>query len=117
MSDRPLSLATQADLDTLVADHDHVLVEFHTKGCSLCQAMQPVLSGIAQTGNIVVATMNPRDDPQLVEEYNVQSVPKLLLFEDGFLVGTREEGFLGVEELWQFIESESQATRPPETVS
>lgn len=104
VTDRPIPLSTCSDLEALVDDHDRVLVEFHTNGCSLCQAIQPVLSGVAQTSDVVVGTMNPRDDPQLVDEYDVRSVPKLLLFEDGELVGTREEGFLGVAEVREFVE-------------
>jgi hypothetical protein len=48
--------------------------------------MQPVLGNVARASDVVVATMNPRDDPDLVSEYDVRSVPKLLYFEDGELV-------------------------------
>ena len=102
--DRPVSLSTRADLDDMVADHDRVLVEFYTEGCGKCAAMEPVLSGVARSTDAVVATMNPRDEPALIDEYDVRSVPKLLLFVDGELAGTREEGVLGVEELRAFVE-------------
>ncbi|MFC7194779.1 hypothetical protein ACFQL4_09130 [Halosimplex aquaticum] len=48
----------------------------------------------------------PRDDPVLVEEYDVRSVPKLLLFVDGELAGTREEGVLSVEDVQAFVTGE-----------
>ena len=85
-ANRPVSLASAAELEAFVASHDRALVEFHTEGCSACAAMEPVLSGVAKSTDVAVATMNPRDDPALLETYDVRSVPKLLLFEDGDLV-------------------------------
>jgi len=101
----PASLASAAELDGFVAAHERVLVEFYTEGCSACAAMEPVLNGVGKTTDVAVATMNPRDDPDLVETYDVRSVPKLLLFERGELVATREDGFLGVDEVRAFLDA------------
>jgi len=101
--DRPVALSTRADLDDLVASRDRVLVELYTEGCGKCAAMEPVLAGVARSTDAAVATMNPRDDPELIDEYDVRSVPKLLLFVDGELVATREDGVLGVAELRAFV--------------
>jgi thioredoxin 1 len=103
--DEAHSLSTRAELETFVANHDRALVEFYTEGCGVCAAMEPVLSGVARTSDVAVATMNPREDPQLVEEYDVRSVPKLLAFVGGALVETREDGFLGVEEVNTFLDA------------
>mgnify|MGYP000203418345 CR=1 FL=1 len=100
---RPHTLDSKAELDQLIEREDRLLVEFHTDGCSLCDAMVPVLSAIAKTTDVTVATTNPRDDPVLVEEYDVRSVPKLLLFEDGELVETLEDGFVPVEDVRTFV--------------
>ena len=101
--DRPIELDSKADLDDLIAARDRVLVEFHTDGCSLCDAMQPVLGGVARNADVAVATMNPRDDHVLLDEYDVRSVPKLLSFEDGDLVDTKEEGFVPTDDVLDFI--------------
>ncbi|QLH82896.1 thioredoxin family protein [Halosimplex pelagicum] len=101
--DRPVTPSSREELATLVASHDRVLVEFHTEGCGKCAAMEPVLSGVARSTEAVVATMNPRDDPELIDEYDVRSVPKLLLFVDGDLATTREDGVLSVEEVRAFV--------------
>lgn len=100
---RPQTLDSKAGLDEVIAANDRVLVEFHTRGCSLCAAMEPVLGAVAKTTDVTVVTMNPRDDPVLVEEYNVQSVPKLLFFEDGELVDTLEDGFVPIEDVRSFV--------------
>ena len=102
---RPRALATAADLSAFVGGRERALVMFETEGCGKCQAMGPVLDGIARTTDAAVATMNPRDDPALIDDYDVRSVPKLLLFEGGELVGTRADGFLGVEEVRAFLAS------------
>lgn len=102
--DRPVSLTSRVDLHDLVAAHDRVLVEFYTEGCGKCRAMEPVLSAVVRTTDAVVATMNPRDDLDLIDEYDVRSVPKLLLFVDGELVDTREDGVLSVEATRAFVE-------------
>ncbi|MFT4923211.1 MAG: thioredoxin 1 [Haloarculaceae archaeon] len=101
---RPVSLETQAELNELVASRDRVLVELYTDSCGICQSMEPVLDGVARTSDATVVTVNPRDDPELIETYDVQSVPKLLLFVDGELVETRAEGFLGVDEVLAFVD-------------
>ena len=100
---RPQTLDSKAELDALIASEDRLLVEFHTDGCSLCDAMVPILGAVAKTTDVAVATTNPRDDPVLVETYDVRSVPKLLYFENGELVETLEDGFVPVEDVRAFV--------------
>lgn len=102
--DRPIHLQSEADLDDLVAESDIALVEFYTEGCAICQSMEPVLSVVAQQTDTAVATINPRDDPPLIERFQVQSVPLLVLFVDGDPVARRAEGFVGADDLLAWIE-------------
>jgi thioredoxin-like negative regulator of GroEL len=101
--DRPVLLDTEAELDALVADEPLVLVEFYTDGCGICQSMEPVLSGVAATSEAVVATVNPRDDPPLIERFTVRKVPLLVLFVDGEPVARYDEGFIGTDELSEWV--------------
>ena len=80
---RPTDLADATALDAFVADHDVALVEFYTDGCGICASMEPVLSNVARASGAAVALVNPRDDPPLVERFEVRSVPLLVLFVDG----------------------------------
>jgi thioredoxin 1 len=107
--DQPLTLETKADLEDVVSSHERVLVEFYTDGCGICQSMEPVLDGVARASDVVVGTMNPREDPQLIDDYDVQSVPMLLLFVDGELTDTRADGFLGVDEVLEFVEEDGSS--------
>lgn len=105
-TDRPIALDSAADLDALRDAHHRVLVEFYTEGCGICRSMEPVLGGVARSTDVVVATLNPRDDPALIEQFDVRSVPKLLYFEDGELIDSLEEGFVPTDEVRAFVGEE-----------
>jgi thioredoxin-like negative regulator of GroEL len=100
-----VQLADEAELDAFVADHDRALVEFYTEGCTLCQSMEPVLSNVARATGVPVALVNPRDAPPLVERLQVQSVPLLVVYEDGRPVARKAAGFVGADELEGFVEA------------
>ncbi|MFB6119884.1 MAG: thioredoxin family protein [Halobacteriaceae archaeon] len=103
MTDRPISLDDAAALDAFVSAHDPALVMFYTEGCTLCASMEPVLSNVARATDAAVATINPRDDPPLVERFDVRSVPLLVLFRNGEPVARRAEGFVSTEEVVDFV--------------
>jgi len=102
---RPVDLADADDLDAFVAEHDLALLEFYTDGCGICASMAPVLSNVAQASDAAVGLVNPRDDPPLVERFDVRSVPLLVLFVDGEPVARRAEGFVGAGELIEWIDA------------
>jgi thioredoxin-like negative regulator of GroEL len=104
---RPLRLAGASDLESAVERHDRLLVELYTEGCPACASMEPVLGTVARASDATVALLNPRDDPELVERYEVASVPTLLLFEDGALTDRLAAGFQGVEAVLEFVGREA----------
>ena len=103
--EKPVHLDDADELAAFVAAHDLALVDFYTKGCSLCQAIEPVVGNVARATDAAVGMLNPKDDLELVEAYDVRSVPTLLLFEDGELVGRMADGFRGTEAVVKFVES------------
>lgn len=103
--DRPADLTDTADLDEFVADHDLALVEFYTDGCSICQSMEPILGNVHRSSPATVGTINPRNDPPLIDEYDVRSVPLFVLFVDGEPVERIAEGFVETERLIDLIDS------------
>lgn len=102
--ERPVDLPDGDALDAFVGTYPRVLVEFYTEGCGICASMEPVLSGVARTSDAVVATINPRDDPPLVDAYTITSVPTFVLFLDGEPVARRSEGFVPAEALSAFAD-------------
>jgi len=114
----PIRVDTAADLDALVGrrptargaslpaleEYDRALVEFYTDGCGACAAMEPILNIVARETGVPVILVNPRDDPVLIEEYDIRSVPTLVLFERGAEVKRVADGVVGAERLVEFVE-------------
>lgn len=102
---KPVQLSDEKALDEFVSRGGAVLVEFHTNGCGICKQVEPVLGIVARQTEAAIGTINPRDDPPLIERFDVQSVPLFVIFVDGEPVDRRAEGFVGADELLSWIES------------
>ncbi len=103
---RPVSLSDEDALDDFVADADAALVEFYTDGCGICASMEPVIGNVARGAetDLAVGMVNPRDDPPLVERFDVRSVPLFVLFVDGEPVARRAEGFIPGDDLTAWVD-------------
>ena len=102
-SPRPTHLADEPALEAFLASNPLALVEFYTEGCSICASMEPVLGNVARSTEAAVALVNPRDDPPLIDRFDVTSVPLLVLFVDGEPVARRAEGFLGADDIVSWL--------------
>lgn len=103
-TNRPVQLADESELEAFCSDADVALVEFYTDGCGICSSMEPVIGNLARELDIAVGLVNPRDDPPLVERFDVRSVPLFVLFVDGEPVARLSDGFVPGAELQSWIE-------------
>lgn len=101
---KPTHLEDGADLDSFVERHDVALVEFYTSGCPKCQAMEPVLGNVARATAVPIGTVNPGDDLSLVDRFDIESVPALVVFRDGSPIAHVADGFLGGDEVVSLLE-------------
>ena len=101
------TIHTRDQLDTLLTDHERVLVMVRTAGCTICKSMSPILDGVAHTTDTTVVEFNPREDLDAVADFAVRSVPTFLLFVDGELVDRRADGFVPTDDLAAFAEGSS----------
>lgn len=102
--ERPVRLKNGAELDAFLGGTEVALVEFYTEGCGICRSMEPVLGNLARELDVAVGLVNPRDDPPLVERFDVRSVPLFVLFVEGDPVARLAEGFVGGDDLAEWIE-------------
>lgn len=65
-----------------------VLVDFWATWCGPCKMIAPIVKEIADEydGKILVVKVNVDEEPDLTMQYNVSSIPTLMVFKNGQLV-------------------------------
>ena len=79
-----------------------VLVDFNATWCGPCKMLKPVLDQVAKDGKKIVA-IDVDDDRDLAIEYGINSIPCLILFENGKEV-KRSVGLVPVNEIESLFE-------------
>lgn len=79
-----VKIASQKELDEVLAKHPKVLVDFSKSvGCVWCKKLEPhfeAAAGLANDTTFVVVDV--LEAPELVESYGFMKVPTVLLFEN-----------------------------------
>ena len=77
-----------------------VLVDFWAPWCGPCRMQTPILEKILSSGevNAKIVKVNTDDNPGIAGKYGIQSIPTLILFDNGKelerFVGTQPEAVL-----------------------
>lgn len=80
-----------------------VLVDFWADWCGPCKMLGPVLEQVqAEVSDVQIVKINVDNDGDIAEQYNIMSIPTLLLFKNGELV-SKSIGFIGKDEVMRFI--------------
>ena len=92
-----IKLSTENFEKEVLKSEKPVLVDFYADWCGPCNAMAPVIEELAKEleGKVKVGKINVDENPDIAVEYNVMSIPTLIVFKNGKeekrLVGLRDK--------------------------
>lgn len=81
-----VSAVTDETFEDTVLKHDQpVLVDFWAQWCPPCHMIAPVLAEIARerAGSLTIRKVNTDENPRVARDYQVMSLPTLMLFRHG----------------------------------
>ena len=97
-------IATDANFSELVSGNDSVVVDFWAPWCGPCRQFAPVFESVSgQRTNIRFAKLNVDENQRTAAQFKVASIPTLLFFSKGELVG-RQAGAVPRAQFEQSIE-------------
>lgn len=85
-----LVAATDATFSQEISGSLPVLVDFWAEWCGPCRAVAPVLEDLSRdlAGRLKVVKLNVDENPQTAGQFNVQSIPMMIVFKGGTPVDT-----------------------------
>jgi len=105
MDSQYVTAATDDNFDAEVLKSSKpVLVDFWAPWCGPCRAVGPIVEELADQfkDNVKVMKLNVDDSQKTAQNYNVRSIPTLILFKEGKIVDTLI-GLVPKERLADFI--------------
>ncbi|MGH8957853.1 MAG: thioredoxin [Acidimicrobiia bacterium] len=107
MTENTVTLDTSS-FDQTIAEGTPILVDFWAEWCGPCRLVAPILDEMATEydGKLRIGKLNVDENPQISGEYDVMSIPTLILFQDGVekkrIIGARPKHNL-VSELSEYL--------------
>lgn len=76
-------ILTDKDFEEVIKSNRLVLVDFWAEWCGPCKKVSPILDEISNETGLLVGKLNVDENPEKTIEYQVSSIPTMVLFMDG----------------------------------
>jgi thioredoxin 1 len=76
-------IVTDKTFEDTLSSNNLILIDFWAEWCGPCKKMSPILDEIENQFNLPVGKLNVDDNPEKTLEYQVSSIPTMVLFKDG----------------------------------
>ncbi|MBR3255178.1 MAG: thioredoxin [Clostridia bacterium] len=80
--------------DEVMKEEKPVIVDFYAEWCGPCKMMSPIIDGIAEElgESVKVGKVNTDENMNLAQQFNIMSIPTIMVFKNGNVAKT----FIGV---------------------
>src|SRR5574344_1481543 len=78
--------------EEVINTDQNVIVDFYADWCGPCKMLLPVLTNISEeySNQVKLVRLNIDESPDISTEYRILSIPTLLFFKNGKMVGKSE---------------------------
>ncbi len=95
---------TAENFNEIITDNEFVIVDFWAPWCGPCKGFAPVYEELSEKyPDIVFAKVNTEDEQQLAGEFQIRSIPTLMIFREQIILFS-QPGALQGSQLEQVID-------------
>ena len=78
---------TNENFESVIKDNPFVMIDFWATWCGPCRSFAPVYDKVSEDhGDIVFAKVNTEEEMQIAAQFQIRSIPTLMIFRDNIIV-------------------------------
>ncbi len=97
-----------ADFDTVITKNKMSLVFFEAPWCGACKMLHPIVNELADENRekpITIAVVNIDHERELAQQYQIRSLPTLIIFDDQKQIIQQGPGMISKPRLQELIDN------------